>query len=134
MKYSLTLGARGPMTREKAWVCFTMNLAVPGTGSLLAGKVSGYLQFLLGAAGMVITMACGAKFMAWFFANWSRLQEGNGDPMQNLSDMWMAVRWPLLGIVLFGVGWLWGMFTGMILVAKAPKSKPPSASPPPVPN
>lgn len=133
MKYSLALGPRGPMTREKAWACFSMNVVLPGTGSLLAGRISGYLQFLLGAAGMIITMACGAKFMAWFVANWSRLQAGNGDPIENLRDMWMAVRWPLLGTVLFGIAWLWGMLTGAVLIAKAKKTGPPPIPPPPIP-
>ena len=131
MKYSLSLGPRGPITREKAWACLSMNLVLPGTGSLLARKVSGYPQFLLGTAGMVITMVCSARFTAWFFANWSRLQQGAGDPMQNLLDMWMAVRWPLLGILLFGLGWLWSIVTGAILVMRA---RNPQGTPPPLPT
>jgi len=124
MKYSLRLGPPGPISRDKAWVCFSMNLVVPGTGSLLARKRSGYLQFLLGAAGLTITTICGAKFIAWYLANISRLQEGAGDPLQNLQDMWMAARWPLLGIILFGLGWVWSMITTIILVSKAPKGSP----------
>ena len=47
MKISLALGQRKPLDRTTAWGCLTANLAVPGCGSLVAGRVSGYFQLLL---------------------------------------------------------------------------------------
>ena len=52
MKISLALGPRRPLSRQTAWGCLTTNLALPGAGSLVAGRVSGYPQLALGVGGM----------------------------------------------------------------------------------
>jgi hypothetical protein len=130
MKFNLTLGPGGAMTRDKAKVCLMMNIAVPGTGSLMAGRVVGYAQLLLMAAGMVISTIFGGKLLTWFFANWSRLQNPGNDPWANLREILAAVKWPTAGVGLFAVAWIWALGTGLAVLAKSKRIE----TPPPVPQ
>jgi hypothetical protein len=123
MKMSFTLGARGPLTREKAWTCLSANLGFPGTGSLMAGRFSGYPQALLAVAGMLMSMFFGVRFALWFLANWSRLQDSGGDAMGNLLEMWLAMRWAVAGMGLFAFSWIWGLVSGLMLLASAKKTQ-----------
>jgi hypothetical protein len=119
MKISLALGPRAPLSPQTAWGCFTSNLAVPGTGSLVAGRVSGYPQLALAFGGMTLTMIFGVRFLVWYAANVSRFNSANADFGENLTAMWLAVRWALLGFGLFAVGWLWALGTGLAIVREA---------------
>ena len=51
-KISLALGQRQALSRQTAWGCFTTNLALPGFGSLVAGRISGYFQVALAMVGL----------------------------------------------------------------------------------
>ena len=109
MKISLALGPRQGLSPQTAWGCLTTNLALPGFGSLLAGRLIGYPQALLACAGVLLTMIYGLGFIWWFFHNYSRLHDPAADPIATLTELWMAVRWALLGILLFAVSWLWAL-------------------------
>src|SRR4051812_17590408 len=101
MKISLALGPRKPLSRQTAWGCLTANLALPGSGSLLAGRVIGYPQLALGGLGMLLTLVFGVRFLIWQITNWSRLHDPSGDPLGALVETWQSVRWAVLGIGLF---------------------------------
>lgn len=109
MKISLALGKRQPLSRQTAWGCFTANLALPGSGSLLAGRVTGYAQLLLAVGGLALTLIFGARFLGWYVANWSRLQGVQADPVEAMTEVLKAARWPFLGIGVFALGWLWAL-------------------------
>src|SRR5207302_6221743 len=98
MKISLALGPRGPLSRQTAWGCFTTNLAMPGFGSLVAGRVSGYPQAALWFAGLIVSILGAARAFAWYAANGSQDHDMQGDPVANLMGMWMEIRWAMLGI------------------------------------
>jgi hypothetical protein len=125
MKISLALGPRRVLSRQTAWGCFTSNLALPGAGSLAAGRISGYAQLALGLGGMALSILLGIRFVVWYFANWSRLHDPYGDPLTSMGELWLALRWPLLGFGLFALGWLWSLATGLQIVqaAKAAEQK-----------
>jgi hypothetical protein len=129
MKISLALGPRQKLSRQTAWGCFTTNLAVPGFGSLMAGRISGYFQAALAFGGLALTLIFGARFFTWYVTNWSRLQSQDGDPFGALGEMWEAAKWPLLGMLVFGAGWLWGLATGWSIVHAAKKEE--TSNPPP---
>ncbi len=129
MKISLALGPRRPLSRQTAWGCLTTNLALPGAGSLVAGRVSGYPQLALGVGGMVLTMVFGLRFIGWFVANWARLHDPDVDPMTSLSEMWLVLRWAVLGLGIFFAGWLWALVTSLLIVLSARKSEA-AATPP----
>jgi hypothetical protein len=129
MKISLAPGPRQALSPQTAWGCLTTNLAVPGFGSLLAGRAIGYLQAVLGLIGLALTLGFGIRFFWWFFRNWSRMQDPAADPMAVLGELWQAVRWPLLGIGLFAVSWLWALGTSWTIVREARRAQAESRPP-----
>jgi len=129
MKISLALGPRGNLSPQTAWGCLTANLALPGSGSLAAGRLSGYPQVALALVGLALTMAYGTRFVFWFLRNYSRLQENNiTDPVGYIMEIWLAVRWALLGMGVFGLTWIWALITSMAIVRSAKSS----GAPPPL--
>jgi hypothetical protein len=129
MKISLALGPRRPLSRQTAWGCLTANLAMPGAGSLAAGHASGYPQLVLAIAGMGLTTLFGVRFIFWYVANWARFHGAEVDPMNALGEMWLVLRWALLGIGVFLVGWLWALATGFRIVLSAGTTKSATAPP-----
>ncbi len=131
MKISLALGQRRPLDRATALGCLTTNVAIPGCGSLLAGRVSGYWQFLIAMIGMGMSVYFGLHFIVWYVSNWSHMQQVQPDSAANFHELWLRIRWFLLGVGVFGAGWLWalGSSLGILLEArKAPPAGPPVMS------
>lgn len=129
MKISLALGHRGPISRQTAWGCLTTNVAMPGFGSLVAGRVSGYFQVVLGLAGLAITMLFGLRAIYWCVTHWAEMQSPDADPVRNLTELWLAIRWPLAGIGVFAAGWLWALGTSLDILRvarKEPHNIPPN--------
>lgn len=102
---------------------------MPGAGSLVAGRVSGYAQLVLAVGGMALTLVFGARFIVWYIANWGRFHGATSDPLSALADLWHVLRWAVLGIGVFFVGWLWALMTSYGIVLSARRSE--SASVPP---
>ena len=102
---------------------------MPGAGSLVGGRVSGYAQLVLAIGGMALTMLFGVRFIYWYIANWARFHGAEGDPMDALGEMWLVLRWAVLGIGVFLVGWLWALATSFQIVLSARKAE--SAAVPP---
>jgi len=119
MKISLALGPRRPLSRQTAWGCLTSNVAIPGVGSLMAGRPSGYVQLALAFTGLAMTTILTARLFIWYGANMTRLTAPDVDPIASVIEMWQAFRWPLLSIALFAMGWLWGLATGLAIVREA---------------
>jgi hypothetical protein len=126
MKFSLTLGPRRALTRSEALGCFSANLAMPGAGSLAAGRAVGYAQLALALVGMLISVGTGIGMVRWALANWSRLMStADTDGFENMLEMWQHVRWPLVGITLFAISIGWAALTGWRLVSQAPREGTP---------
>jgi hypothetical protein len=103
----------------------TANLALPGSGSLAAGKPVGYYQVALAVVGFVISMATGIHLLEWMLQNWTRINQAAGDPFENLSIIWHEIRWPLLGLGIFTASLLWAAITGMQILSEHPKNPVP---------
>jgi hypothetical protein len=119
-----SLSPRGPLDRATAWGCLTSNLAIPGTGTLVAGRRSGYVQGLLALAGTGLTLVFGLRFIGWYVANYARLQQEGMDPFAVVGEIWMAVRWALLGLALFAVAWLWALGSSLLIMREARRTDP----------
>jgi len=122
MKLCLSLGKSRPLSRAEAWGCFTANLAVPGSGSLAAGRPVGYFQMALTVVGFIMTLICGAQFFHWYFTNsqqFTQLQET--DPGGALVEFWLAARGTVAGFAIFGFALAWGVVTGLSVVMSSPK-------------
>jgi hypothetical protein len=128
MKISLALGKTRSLSRETALSCLTANLAMPGTGSLAAGRRSGYCELLLSFIGVVLTLVFGTRFLIWFARNWNSLYSQDADPIATFSGMWMAGRWAFLGIFIFLIAILWSLITSLQILRSA--RKPPRLAPP----
>ncbi len=102
---------------------------MPGFGSLVAGRISGYPQAALGLGGMGLTLVFGLRFFLWYAAHYARLGDPNLNGLDALADLWMAVRWALLGIALFALGWLWALSTSLSLLREARRLQPPGIPP-----
>jgi hypothetical protein len=109
---------------QKAQGYLATNLAVPGLGSLVAGRKVGLLQMVLYLSGFVITMVCGIRFVHWSLAHWTEYHNPNADPVEALAAMWQHVRWPFLGVAMCLLAWFWSWQTSRSLLA-ATKPKPP---------
>ncbi len=118
-KTSLALGPRRPVSRQVAWGCLTTNLTLPGFGSLVAGRAVGYAQIVISLAGFALTTVFGIRFILWFFSNWTRLQQLQDDPGRYFGEIWLALRWALLGMALFLAALLWALLTSLSILAEA---------------
>lgn len=129
MKISFHLGPNAPLSRQTAWGCLTTNVAVPGSGSLMAGRRVGYPQLILALGGMAISFLFGVPCIIWFLKNRAALQNPTDDPFAALRDIWLHMRWPVLGIVIFAVGWLWALLTSLMIIQSAKLADPGEAPP-----
>ena len=93
----------------RAWACLMANLLVlPGLGSLIAGRRSGWAQAAVALAGFALTTV----WFVWVVAAWAR--EGTF-PL----DAGPYLPAGALGVLLFGVSWVWGVVTGLAVVRGA---------------
>lgn len=96
---------------------------MPGFGSLMARRIAGYFQAPLCVLGLVLTLAFGARFVLWYFANRARLNDPQTDPLAVLAELWINVRWALLGMAVFALDWLWAGGTSLSLLAQAKRQE-----------
>lgn len=113
-----------------AWGCLTTNLAVPGAGSLLGGRLSGVPQLIICLAGMGLTLVCGVQFVIWGLTHYAELRNPYADPLENLLAMWREVRFALLGLALFGLAWIWALGTSWGIVRDSRKASGGNPHPP----
>jgi hypothetical protein len=122
MKISSARASSESSARETARGCFTTNLVIPGLGSLVGGRKIGYLQLVLCYLGQGITLVFGIHLIYWSLANWSKIYHPNAeDPLANLREIWLQLRLPLLGILLFAIAWIWALLTSCRLLDDAKK-------------
>jgi hypothetical protein len=126
VKGSLKLRPRRVLNRAQAWACFTANLALPGSGSLAAGRAVGYGQLAAGFLAVALTLATSIPMLQWALTGGlAASQSSAGDPFQDLSELWMHVRWPMAGIGLFVVAIIWATMTSLAILASSPKETVP---------
>lgn len=121
MKISLARGPRQTLSRQTAWGCLTSNLALPGSGSLLAGYRTGYAQLLLAMIGLASTMWFGIHFIVWALLNWSKIYGPEIDPIEALEEIWRHLRWALLSLGIAALAWIWALVTSLQILHAARK-------------
>lgn len=125
MKLVLASRAKGPVNRTEAWACLTANLALPGSGSLAAGKPIGYYQLALAAVGFILSLATCIHLLAWMLGNGNALNQTSDDPVENWSILWHEIRWPLAGLGIFAISLLWATITSLQILSAHPKTPVP---------
>jgi hypothetical protein len=108
----------------------TANLALPGAGSLAAGRAVGYCQMALAFLGMTVTLVTTIPMFQWVLSIAGGSQSSTADPYQSLADLWRHAKWPLAGIGIFAVAIFWAMATSLMLLASAQKDPVPPRIPP----
>src|SRR5436190_12542456 len=116
MKISLALGPRKALSRQTAWGCLTSNITLPGSGSLVAGRSSGYGQLLLALAGLLVSIIFGSRFILWQLSNWSRFYGSDVDPFAVFPEVWLHIRLALLGLAIFFIGWFWALMSCLAIL------------------
>ncbi len=129
MKLSLTLRPRRALSRAEAWACFSANLALPGAGSLVAGRAVGYGQMACAFLGVFVTLVTAIPMIQWVLSSGGS-PSSTADPFASLLDLWRHARWPLAGIAIFVVAIFWAMATSLLLLAAAQKDAVPPRIPP----
>jgi hypothetical protein len=109
----------------------TTNLALPGFGTLIAGRVVGYAQAVICLIGLLVTTLFGIHFLIWALSNWSDITGASSDPAQTLIDIYLNVRWAVLGMLLFGFSWIWALISSVDIVMDS-RRRAKQKSPPPV--
>jgi hypothetical protein len=126
MKISLALGQARPLSRSEAWGCFTANLALPGSGSLAAGRAVGYFQMALCLAGFAVSIIGGIAFFHWYLANPDQVnQTSSDDPFAYMELLWRKGRFAFLGVALFVFALSWAVVTGLQIMRAVPKDPAP---------
>lgn len=126
MKLSLALGKRRALDRRTAWACLTTNqFVLPGMGSLISGRRSGYLQALLALAGMITS----AVFAGWLLLHWGQFLR-QVEAEYSFAGLWaQEKRWWLVGLAGFGsffCAWFWALASSLaILNESLPPDGPP---------
>ena len=129
MKISLVLGKREGLSQQTARGCVGTNLALPGFGSLMAGRPVGYAQAVLTVAGFGLTLVFGAKAIIWFLTHWSMIYGPEADPVETMTGVWRETRWVWAGFAMVALAWLWSLTTNAAILRSARKDddagKPP---------
>jgi hypothetical protein len=95
-------------------------------------RVAGVIQGTLAVSGMALSMIFGLRFFAWYAANRLRLEDvALDDPVGALTEMWVAVRWAIIGIGLFGFAWIWGLLTSWRVLRAAKRAETAAKAVPP---
>jgi hypothetical protein len=103
--------------RSTALTCAIINqLATPGLGSIIGRRfLAGFGQLLLAAGGFVM-------IVGWMVRSfYDRYREASGQTPVGGQYGW----WGGWGLILFGTGWLWALFTSVSLLRQAKKTPPP---------
>jgi hypothetical protein len=93
-------------------------LVLPGLGSLVAGRKTGYVQAAFALIGAVLTSA----FAAWFFTAWLHAPHAPAD-LDELKQFFAGgtiyVKAGAIGFACFLTGWFWALATSINLVREA---------------
>ncbi|MEN9573182.1 MAG: hypothetical protein RL514_1037 [Verrucomicrobiota bacterium] len=114
-----------PVDRARAQACLWSNLAIPGSGSWLAGwRVSGALQLTLAVGGLLLSIGWGV----WFLAEWAKvgklpilvIYDNDGQlPPGYLKFLLIGLG----GLGLFGLALGWAFLTSLLIVQAAKRDE-----------
>lgn len=98
-----------PVQPLTAWLCLLANLlALPGLGSILAGRRIGFVQAGMALVGFALTLF----WAVWFIGAWAQSK-----------TLPLELNWQLgvgtAGVLLFGAAWVWALVTSRRILRQA---------------
>jgi len=103
-----------PLDRSEAWSCLAANLlALPGLGSVAAGRRAGYAQMALALVGFGLTLLW-VGGLAW---RWAKFGE---PPRMGGWRFWAGLG----GIAAFAAAWAWALGTSLELLRQSREQRP----------
>ena len=101
------------MDKTKVRICVALNLLVlPGLGTIIAGRRTGWLQAALALVGFGLNIA----WAGWFFAGLL----GSAELPEEINA---HVGLALAGVVLFLVAWFWALGSSLQILREARTTK-----------
>jgi hypothetical protein len=99
-----------PLSRDRAWACVTLNISLPGWGSIKAGKIfTGIGELFLSFGGFLLLLAWMGKWMI-------RVAESAME--EDLSPVPSPWIWRA-GVICIVISWLWTGITCLMLMREA---------------
>jgi len=102
--------------RGRAWgIAVANQLALPGLGTVMAGRKIGYVQLAFSVLGVLMT----TSFLVWCvpnFGDWFPPPEDDSILMAHL-EKWLP--WLLIagtGVLFFGIGWFMALFSSRSII------------------
>ncbi len=74
---------------------------------------------MLCLAGFFLSVIFGVRAMIWIVSHKQMVQDPEGDPLVGLEQMWLVLRLPVLGFLLFVGSWLWALGTSLAILREA---------------
>jgi hypothetical protein len=108
------------LTRAQAWQLLLANVAMPGSGSLMAGRRVGYFQIVLAVIAMAISTVETIRTGLWYIHNYDRLNSSS-DPFGVLIELGKHLIGPVVGLGIFVLAILWAVVTSLLIIKNTPK-------------
>lgn len=113
--------------RERAWgVAIANQLALPGFGTVMAGRKIGYAQLTLSVAGVICVTVFLIHAVPQLGGLLRQLTNPSDDPDAALEFLAQWVPWlgvAFAGIVLWGIAWFWALGTSVKAVRGGGKAE-----------
>ncbi|MBI3416380.1 MAG: hypothetical protein HY043_13880 [Verrucomicrobia bacterium] len=130
MKISLALGPRRKLDRATAWACVLANqCALPGSGTLTAGRRIGFAQTALALVGFgpmillslrVLVAAYHFQQAADEFSSFGEIIDEVSLRLRHIPQTWGLYFWiGAPGLCLFALGWFWALTSSIAILAEA---------------
>jgi len=112
------------ISRKRALVCLGMNaFGLPGLGTIMAGRVIGYVQAALMCLGFFLSVGFMMVYLASSVGSLNRfmLTGVSEDPTVHY-EPWLWVLW--LGLGLSIIAWTWSLISSLIILRQTPEAPP----------
>ena len=113
----------------RGWLVAIINqLALPGLGTVMAGRKIGYAQLVLSVTGFVCLNIFLVLALPEVGALWNEMLHPSDDAfaLLNLLEKWKTrIALAFAGIILFGIAWLWALGTSVKAVRRGNKTERP---------
>lgn len=130
MKISLALAPRRKLDRATAWACVLANqCALPGSGTLTAGRRIGYAQAALALIGFGPMILLSLRMLvavyhlqqaAGEFGSFAEIFDEVSLRLRHVPQAWGFYFWiGVPGLCLFTLGWLWALVSSLGILLEA---------------